>query len=317
MFKQALIFALCLWSPLMYADKDKNQITLPKIITGTLAATQHCLHYRPRGVCVWSVAHPIPHIVPSLKVSHYLPDLIVIVHNRDDDNPWHWAKKWIDKPAHLIGKKILKKVWLPIPIGYGQHNMNPTQDNAVYLKEVVILGNPAANLSGKFLTIPTTSTPLFPYFNSLVDVLSWRLSPESFLPKTWGTKNPVIGKTPEKWGLLYPRDGFINASNDAKAAAVIALRAAHIITHEKSLHIFKGLSSHCGKHCEASPINPGDSHAQWQMIYPVMQHHCLILGQQEDWGRKIAAKTHGQYIWIVWRHYIGCIPVKGGKLIHG
>ena len=32
-------------------------------------------------------------------------------------------------------------------------------------------------------------------------------------------------------------------------------------------------------------------------------------------GDRLSLKTHGRYVWILWRYYQGCIPAKGGRYL--
>jgi integrating conjugative element protein (TIGR03756 family) len=300
-------------------------ITLPayaidsaSITKNTLEALPHCLHYRLKGWCHWWVTAVIPYPAITPKITHYRPDLIVIVHNRKNDNPWKLSKTLLDKISYQGGNRLVQGL-THIAMAGGNHSAGSVHDQGVYFKEVDIIGNPITSLSIKIITIPSTITPLMPYFSSMADALSWRLSPENFLPKTWSPRAPVIGPSIASWGNLYPRDGFVIASNDAKAAAVIALRAAHLITHDHHMHLAKSLSNHCGSHCHVSPIEPQDKHTLWQMILPSTTHHCAPLDQKKHWGNKIAKaaqdKSHGTYVWIVWRRYSGCVPLKHAKFI--
>jgi hypothetical protein len=124
------------------------------------------------------------------------------------------------------------------------------------------------------------------------------------------------------WGGIYPHDGKIAASNDAKAAAVIAQRAGDLITSSDmehlSGHIFLQLSNECGQHCKAYPIQENSDKTLFQMIYPITEDKCDYFGKTIDYGNDLESKGQGSYVFVVWRYYQGCKDGDGkfiGKII--
>lgn len=56
------------------------------------------------------------------------------------------------------------------------------------------------------------------------------------------------------------------------------------------------------------------------MIYPFAQNSCMVFGQSDatsiqPWGTDAYQAGGGRYVWILWRHYHGCVPDHGRKYI--
>jgi hypothetical protein len=118
------------------------------------------------------------------------------------------------------------------------------------------------------------------------------------------------------WGGLYPHEGKVATSNDAKAAAVIAQRAGDLITSSElshlTGHVFYHLSNQCGQHCDASPVQENSDKTRFQMIYPIENDDCddfdkdTIFGKTISYGNDLENAGKGAYAWVIWRFYSGC-----------
>jgi len=317
-----ILFILLLSVPCAFAADGK--ITSVNIVGQTFGAIPSCLKYRILGVCFWMHCDgPFCWVSTTLKVSEYLPDTIDSVFSNAKSDPWVLTNTVVD-PVGLKVAKLQSKTLIHDPYGFGDSQTSPathTEDDR--LKEVDVLGNPVAQLFKPPAFIPSTSIPFLPYYISMVDAVIWRggltemLYPQSYIPG-----DDDIGKFPYNvWGSLYPRTGFLMQSDDAKAAAVIAQRATNIITHGAQAHIDDPLpSGSCGPACTAyrSKVNDANT-VEFQMVYPIPQKTCGIFGVDYlthllPWGSKAAAKGNGNYVWVMWRHYQGCIN-EGGKYL--
>ena len=69
----------------VHAGTSSSPITSAEITARTLAALPSCLHYQIKGVCFWNLDGVIT-TTPYLQ--HYLPDVVVSVFNKPDENPW-------------------------------------------------------------------------------------------------------------------------------------------------------------------------------------------------------------------------------------
>lgn len=294
-------------------------LTTPKIITKTLAATQNCLHYRVIGICTWQeYKHGIYSTNTTLKVEHYLPDLVVSVHQQATDSPWDYVRL-LDKAAYPVGDAQLKSI-LGFSLGHGQGPVSQQTDSDCRLKEVEVMGNPALYLLKRCeeVLIKSPVIALKAYYVSLADSVVWRspmvemcLYPHNCLPRVRS-----IGSVLNQWGNVFPRTGFILQTNDAKAAAVIAQRAADIVSHSQQPHIYEVLPLHCGQACSIDEVHENDPHTQWQMIYPQSETTAYVFGENDSdtalpWKSQAAQKSDGNYVWVLWRRYRGCIQGKG------
>ena len=91
------------------------------------------------------------------------------------------------------------------------------------------------------------------------DSLLWRGIPPTALPEEGIAigLNAIhhVGTGLTNWGGVHPHEGKIMSDNEVKASAVIAQRAGDLITSRNGYgHVYKYLSTSCGEHCSASPI---------------------------------------------------------------
>ena len=73
--------------------------------------------------------------------------------------------------------------------------------------------------------------------------MTWRLGlPEMLYLQNLLPGRRVVGDgIQQQWGPVWPRTGFINQKDDAKAAAVVAQRAGNIVTQTRQPHIYNAL----------------------------------------------------------------------------
>ena len=332
-----IISVLCfLWTgAYANASTQNDSITSVRIIKDTLEALPNCLHYRVVGACFWRVCEGwFCWIESTAKLDHYLPDAVVTVFNKgdgadhaaqtDSDNPWMFASKMIDPAAYQMGKKAMKAATGSDEIGSGQSHLQSSSDIDNKFKEVDVIGNPALLLLSKYsdLLLGSTATPYIPYYSSLLDMYAWRypllekLAPGFSIPGLHEVGTFLL----HDWGQVYPRNGFIAQPNDAKAAAVIALRATHIVTRPGQPHLYHFLSDSCGDHCHTYAVKENSQESEFQIIYPFVKNACIVFGKSDitslhPWGMEAYRKGHGRYVWVLWRHYHGCVQDDGGHYI--
>lgn len=301
-----------------------KSINSAHLLLDTSEALPQCLHYKITGMCFWlDCVGPFCSINTSLKVSHYVPDSVVSVYQHHKDNPWLYARKIVD-PVFYQAAKPQVKAEFGFSIGGGNSSTNSQRDLDTHFKEADVIGNPGLAMFYALpgLLLPGVSTPFAPNYSSLLDAAAWRSTwLEMLYPGALIPGKDDIGSFPfNVWGSLYPRNGFINQPLDVKAAAVIAQRAANIATQANQPHVYYPLSDSCGDHCTAEPARENDPKAvQWQMVYPIKETQCSVFGVNDvasltPWKSKASVKAHGNYVWIMWRHYHGCIP-NGGKYL--
>jgi integrating conjugative element protein (TIGR03756 family) len=310
---------LCLMMLTTSVQASNGSINSSIIIKDTLVAFPHCLHYQiPIHYCVWVNEWGEVNTTPVL--SHYLPDLVVSVFNKPHDNPWVEINKIVDSAGQPAQQGLIKGI-TGFDAGNGNHSLLDSHEQSVLFKEADVIGNPALVMIPAHGLLPSTATPLVPYFQSMVDSVLWRGLPPASLPEEGMALGlnvtHHIGTGITNWGGIYPHEGKIINDNDVKASIVIAERAADLVTqHGEYGHVYKDVSTSCGEHCSAAPIQENSKETYFQMIYPVTQTDCHILGDGDSYSSDML-NSDGGYVWIVWRHYEGCADGDGqylGKL---
>jgi integrating conjugative element protein (TIGR03756 family) len=283
------------------------------LIKDTLKAIPYCLHYKIKGVCYWESPAGVN---TTLYVEHYLPDVVVTVFSKPDENPWPEINLSIDKAGKIAQQKIVSS-FSGFDVGSGQHSLSDQHEQNVFFKEADVIGNPALGvLPNELGLLPSTASPLMPYYQSMLDSASWRGFPQiktTQLEEAYAMVSDIkhhIGTGLINWGGIYPHEGKVATSNDVKAAAVIAQRAGDLITSNDLMHlsghIFHSLSNRCGQECKAAPIQENSDKTEFQMIYPVETDKCDYFGKTTDYGKNAETKTNGAYVWVIWRFYEGC-----------
>jgi len=307
-----LLFCLCLTMTSL-AQADNGQINSGTIIKDTLAALPNCLHYQiPTHFCLW--VNEWGEVNTTPVTSHYLPDLVISVFAKPHDNPWFEANKIVDSVGQPIQQGIVKTV-TGMDAGSGNHILLDQHEQNVIFKEADVIGNPALAMIPAHGLLPSAATPWLPYFQSMADSLLWRGLPPIALPEEALAVGlnvmHHIGTGVTNWGGVYPHEGKVINDNDVKASAVIADRAGDLVTSQSELgHVYKYLTNSCGEHCSAAPIQENNKETYFQMIYPVTQTDCHILGDSESYSSNMI-NSEGAYVWVVWRHYEGCADGEG------
>lgn len=289
------------------------------ITEATLKALPHCLHYKiPTHFCLW--ISDMGEVNPTPILDHYLPDLVVTVYRRPDENPWTEVANILDKTAEVAEQTIVKTE-TGIDVGYGNHSADNSQEQHVTFKEADVLGNPALAVVPQFagfVLLPSSATVMKPYFHSMLDSTLWRgLPPYALAEQTTAlglSATHHIGKFPTNWGSIYPHEGKVIGDNDAKVSAVIASRAADILTNSLMVsHVHQRLSTKCGEKCKAASIQENNEETMFQMVYPITQDDCEMLGSAGSYTSSMLNKE-GAYVWVVWRHYTGCADGDGNYI---
>lgn len=304
------------------ADEVKPLTTF-NVVQDTLQALPNCFRYKIVGLCFWlKCVGNFCSINTTSKVDHYLPDAVVSVFQKQNSNPWDYANKIVDAAAFPIGNSEVKQT-LGFDIGHGNKNASTLQDVDTHAKEADLVGNPALKVFSSFsqYVLPSQASPFTPYYVSLIDSYMWRSPLYEMLmyPHTLIPGVHIVGSLADNWGSVYPRTGIIMQPQDAKAAGVIAQRSADIATRSMQPHIYQSLTNPCGTQCEVKEAKENDKNTEWQMIYPTVETTCKVFGENELsspklWGSDNAQKSNGNYAWVLWRHYHGCIEGAGQYL---
>lgn len=287
--------------PLLMAVLPAGAITTPQIIASALSTD--CLQYRVVGICYWLLCTPFGCTVKtSVKVKHNLPELVVSTYNTPGDNPW--------REMAFAGS--------PLPGSEGGGNTTSRITNSqtnIRFKNADAFGHPADGsfyrfLSGFGYSCSGSSVPFQPYFLSTLDAPAWRSGiPESVYPEALTPGQRELGNPGDLWGNIYPRSGALGQTNDYKAAAVMAQRAADIVTRAGQLHVYLPLtvSSRPG-YWPPSPVLEGKpGNHTWQRLSPAMSSTCAIFPDHPattDWADRYS--ENGSYAWALWRPYACC-----------
>lgn len=298
-------------SPL--TDAPDQTINTAEIIEKTLKAmtlneSAHCFRYHPpTRFCIW-ISPEGRNLTPYLD--HYLPDLVVSAF-ANQDNPWAEIRTSLDAVSNTIRNGMLGR-----EASGGRQDYLNTQIDHLFFKEIDIVGNPAFLVLNRisYALLPTTIQPAFPYYQSMLDHAMWRgTSPLARVEELNAVKESFLhhlGQGVTDWGGIYPHQGFVSGLNDAKATQVIASRAADLLSNQSKSypHVVKSISNECGSECHASPIQENSEAVLWQMIYPE-EKACSVLGVEDALPSSLT--ENNAYVWIIWRHYEGCIQGDG------
>ena len=314
---------LCSVLPISFCMALPNTtISSVGIVENTLAGLSSCSHYQVKGVCFWLQCKGICHVETTLNVQQYLPDAVAMVFSSPTDDPWDFASAVVDPSANTAGQAEMKST-TGFNLSDGASHDNASTDMNNRFHEVDIIGNPALLILNTLpFMLTSIANPYEPYYSSLLDAYAWRfpalerLYPGSLVPGLHEVGTLVL----HDWGPVYPRNGYVNQPDDAKAAAVDALRASSIITSTAAPHVYNPLLNNCGKHCTSSSAVENNALTQYQLIYPVAEKQCVVFGGSDatslqPWETAASMAGSNRYVWVMWRHYSGCIQDKGATYL--
>lgn len=297
------------------------------LFNATLKGNSKCLHYKVEGMCIWKEGE-VPHVKYSstLYVSHYLPDVVVNVYRKPDQDPYD-AGAMIDTAVLSAINPMLKSLTDGVAMGGGESHGASYNDLNAKMKDITIMPNPGIAFFNAFSTfyIPSLASLAVPvYYDSLADIVMWKsglaeLNVAAFVDQV----SSMVGD----WGNMYPQQGIIDTANNYTDSAIDAMRAAGLIDEGGSYEGSAGrmiphkLPYQCTKgNCHASHIVTGSDDTKWQLVYPKVSNGCVRFGATDV--SAIVAGTdnvpsdisEGNMSWLLWRKYEGCIP-HAGKLV--
>ncbi|MGP0172673.1 TIGR03756 family integrating conjugative element protein [Pseudomonas sp. NCHU5208] len=273
------------------------------ITASTLSPT--CLDYRVVGICYWLFCTVAGcKVRTSVKVRHYIPETVVSSYSQTGNNPWvEVAPFSMPNPQAMDGGK----------------DHSSSKYSSLRFKNADVVGHPGGYALSQFASqsgyaCATGASPYMPYFLSTLDSLAWRHSvPELMYPEALIPGMREIGSTADNWGHLYPRTGWVNQTNDYKAAAVVAQRAADIVTQRFQPHVYQPLtpSSRAG-YWPPGKIKEGDSSThKWQALWPKLEMTCATFPDTGLLDPVVSSSAshqspEGSYAWSLWRPYSCC-----------
>ena len=307
---QVLVLSALLTPPL-YAET----ISTPQVLERTLSALSTCLDWRWVGSCLWMDCDLLGcRVLTSMKVRHYLPDLLVTVQRSPADTPWLEMQHLLGPVQETALATLMNRLTGgTFTTGGGHAAVTQSQFGNANLNffEASVFGHPLAQL-------PVIRDRLFcesvtrsgkPYFESTIDAVAWRLAPfESMLPESLVPgQREIWDGVSHSWSALYPRSGYVVQQSPAKAAAVVAQRACNIVAGPRRDHLARSLEVPAAFTRPPPQLNERDpGTGLWQQISPGVDTDCTLFGSNDpgwDYGRIDASQA---FMWNLWRPYECC-----------
>ncbi|MCY3857580.1 MAG: TIGR03756 family integrating conjugative element protein [Gammaproteobacteria bacterium] len=311
--RSAFLVVLILFAPFGEAES----LSTAQIVQRTLHSISSCLDWRWVGNCFWSQCDLLGcEVSSSMKVRHYLPDLLVTVQRVPTDTPWTEMRHALSSTQSATTSSVFRPLSRQQFVGSGADvavSSGHERNGDVRFFEASVFGHPleALPLEVERLLCRSSIQAGKPYYQSSLDDFAWRFAPlESIHPAALIPGRREIGRTEEAtWGAVYPRSGFVTQQSPVKAAAVIAQRACDILIGPRGQHVALELEN--PKPYTSVPTHLDERDAAtglWQMISPFVDPTCDLFGTQNpnwDFGRIDESRA---FIWNLWRPYECCEP---------
>jgi integrating conjugative element protein (TIGR03756 family) len=299
-----------------------GSITTPEIVNYTTRAALSCMRWKPVGMCFWlKCSISGCSVRTSIKVGHYQPDAVVSVYNELGENPWREVRSFLRSIQQSAAEGLLGDL---VPVNSAGNRTEGGQGKRdhrnLIFRETDVVGHPISALSyfvsGTGYWCRSQTIPFFPYFQSGLDALSWRMEiPEMFYPASVIPGMREMGRWPwQTWGGVYPRTGWTTQTDEPKAAAINAQRAGDITTRVRQPHIYvpiRGGSRGGQRVWPPRALVEGNARTGvWQMLLPKPESSCRVFGQNDlrgfsSWGGG-KVDPEGDYAWNLWRPYSCC-----------
>ena len=286
-----------------------------------------CLDHCIVGTCIWLRPIPTPpffRVETKLKVRHKFPDIVVSVFEHAGDNPWLEMRP-LSAAAAVAGQScgLLSRTIVTGGRETSANNQDTRDATATEMRrdhqrfaEAEIYGHPLASVIGQNPLgfgvaipglCPINTRSFFPYYQSGVDVLSWRnpevelLYPASWIPYLRDVRDSLFTNN---WGPVFPRHGAIaSQASPYRAYAVLAQRAADIATTSLAPHIY----------IRAPGQATNERTDQWQRVTSPPSLSCGTFGGFTE--STLTASWDDNQTWQLWRPYECCLPNPGAVLI--
>lgn len=278
-----------------------TSVALDSAMLASSTLSTNCLEYQVVGICFWLLCTNYGcDVETSTKVRHFIPELVVSGYAITGENPWTEVAN-MSQPTG--GAK-----------GGGNDHSSDTYSSERF-KNVDAVGHPGGYTLFEFASssgyaCKSGATAYMPYFLSTLDTLAWRHSiPESFYPEALTPGEREIEEGGGNWGHLFPRSGWVNQTNDYKAAAVTAQRAGDLVTQNGQPHVYYPLAPReSDGYWPPGKITEGDiTTHKWQALWPVVDTACAVFpngGPEENFSDR--QSENGAYAWAFWRPYACC-----------
>ena len=323
---RSIVFILTMVLSITSFAKDEvesdDYITSAGIIAKVLPKLYKNLHYKVIGVCAWQRGWHAPTITPELE--HFFPDLVVSSYQRPYSNPWLEINKiYENKYATKVQEGIYKSI-VGLKPTYGDSNSSGTSGLHQKRFLVDVVGSPYNLLHVPFVSLRPETTPLKPYYLALADLAVSRLQIIEVALSLRHLPNAsklvtgfAIGSATSIWGFEMPRHFITYTTLKFRAAMVSAMQGADLVTNVNSGHVVTSTTNSCGVNCVISNVtfDPNGKNVLWQEVFP---NNRMITPGLEGYDRQEIdddIKGNGNYVFVVWRKYRGCVQDRG-KLIY-
>lgn len=304
----ALAVALIIGMVSMTTAPQARAITTPEIVASSMST--QCLDYRVIGICAWLHCSAFSgcRVRTSIRVKHYIPELVVSSYENTGDNPWSEAAMLSPPIGNAMGG------------GRATEEASSRHSNTRF-KNTDAIGHPGGAVFYQMLSsfgysCNSDVQPYSPYFLSTLDALAWRSSlPEMAYPEALTPGVREMGSVGDLWSPIYPRSGFVSQPHDYKVAATTAQRAADVVTRHGQPHVYRPLAPSdnpsAGKWAP-DPVMEGNPNThKWQRLEPNMSMSCSVF---PDGGENHQLRDPGDYAWALWRPY-RCCARRGQELL--
>ncbi len=300
--------------------KPPHPINTLALTARVLEKTFHNTRYRIIGACLWAKKFP-PSFETGPSIEQYLPDLVVTVSNQAGANPWQEIGLMFENKLALKGYQTAfrEALGLPFDVGDGSGQLTPLHLNEERTRIVSVFGSPAGLYRLPKVTHQPETRFAKPYYSSLADAVSDRTEAGEI---AYMATHPhllighEIGTLNNHWGQEIPRIMRVTQPSRFRASVVVAMHAADIVTNQQSLHMALPTQNTCGSNCVVSNViyDPKQERVLWQEVYP--NNRMIKPGDPLDFGVADDEKGNGNYIFVIWRKYRGCVK-QSGRLVHG
>lgn len=317
MIKRALTCCLVFaGTPLlaMESTKPPKPITSAGIATRVLQKMAKNSHIKVIGGCMWLKGGTPPKPFPGPAISQFLPDFVVTVSSNPGQNPWVEANALYENSVALSGYQAVFKAAQQSPLGFGDGSgqVSPQHINEDRTRVVSVIGSPA-NIYRlpKITHLPETS-PGKLYYSSLSDAVNDRTGIGEIaylLSRPKMLAGHEIGTATSYWGHEVPRLMRVTQPSRFRASVVAAMHAIDIVTNE-GMHVKVPVANACGPNCAVANVtfDPAQKKVIWQEVYP--KNRNIIPGDPNDTGVEDDIAGNGNYVFVVWRQYRGCVRQK-------
>lgn len=300
--------------------KPQTKIMTWQIMLDAVMKIPSLSQWRYLGLCFWQQGY---WVVTTNEMEYWKPDLVVSSFNELGTNPWdiaNLADKAMYQAANA-GAGVFQTVKTKLSSGQITGS-TPSQNQGINMIDRVVDVYGIPSFSYGLYQLDNATSAMQPYYNSYLDLPNIYGLAEKLKYQTYNPFGNYIGSSfTNKWGYEFPRSMGVQTDNTYMASAMAAQRAVDIITNSSPLHVYQSVSNSCGINCAVTNVIEQDpekeqAHEIWQEVYP--NNKIIRIGEKDKsktakdrLGKDDDVKGSGNYVYVVWRHYKGCVQTSG------